>query len=253
MDDSMHICFACDEAYQMHTMSVMLQIMEHDDDVKFHVLMPVGSSDSAMHSFAERVDVKLDVSFIGHDGFTAKRKHLSDMTFARLYIPNLFPMLKKVMYLDSDILVMQSLRGMWGEFDCKQPLGMVVDAPCIYSHRTPLSYNAGVLMMDVRKLLKLDLFGFAKWLYEYMSLEQEDQTILNVFGKAVGIQELPMKYNNQRMATYISGEPLDDDVAIKHFVYDCKPWNYGPHELADTSLMDKYMDYEHQAERIIGL
>ena len=185
--------------------------------------------------------------------------HISTPTFYRLRLPSLLPDVEKCIYLDTDVVVCRDLSGLYGT-----ELGGCclagVRALSFYSFPSPGAgehharrlglpdmehyVNAGVLLMDLRKMRERNLEErFEEALGRGYAVQ--DQDVLNVVC-AGHVMNLPFRYNV--MTKY----PVDDDGAwarseglqralpeaewdegrkdpvVLHFADSIKPWD-DPH------------------------
>lgn len=262
--DKMHIALACDINYLLHTMAVIKQIDEYDHDnvSEYFVFVPNDANFSSMQKTFTKMAAALDINIRVHAQssgmFAAKRKHLTESTFSRLFMSRVVYKqgIHKLLYLDSDILVLKSLLPIWKycNVNKKKPLAMAFDAPYLYRHDVAQTYNAGVLCMHTKTLTKQDIVAKALWLARFIDLEQEDQTILNIFGTMInGIMLMPNSFNDQRMSVYTNGEKLSELTIIKHFVGELKPWNYKENMklITSNSILDKFMQYEKSIKKYV--
>jgi lipopolysaccharide biosynthesis glycosyltransferase len=116
-------------------------------------------------------------------------------TYLRLLIPSLIAQ-KKVIYLDTDVIVDSDISELW-DFDLDgNALGMTIDGS---SGETSDSFQAGVMLIDLDKLREID---FTKKCIEYVSscikeknfVENYDQGTINYICKGM-IKEVPWYYN----------------------------------------------------------
>lgn len=107
-----------------------------------------------------------DISKMPSFRLIEERKHISRATFLRLLIPTLMPaQLRRILYLDSDVLVRSDLSPLWESDLCGMPVAAVRDGfvTCI-GHSHGISrfadlkidpslpyFNDGVLLMDLQQ------------------------------------------------------------------------------------------------------
>ena len=264
----MHIVMACDKAYLPHVASVVLQFHMQGSADTFHILT------------SEPEDVAFDMTMqlrALHQGvhfhciqpeqlqmFQVHKKHLSKSTFLRLFAPSILSNegVQYVLYLDADILLMdyvslqrQFMQTMKVMQHAKVPFAAVQDGACTYLGKRPNIFNAGVLLMDTGMLSANGFLDVCKWIAQYCSLEEEDQSILNIYARVAGWVRMDISMNNQRMKNYTHGEPIANNVCIKHFVGELKPWNYRSKNIKVTNpeLLDRYMWFEDVAKEVAQL
>ncbi len=158
--------------------------------------------------------------------------HLTVETYFRLKIASLFPDLDKILYLDSDIVVLGDISEIWALNidDCY--LACVPDAGGekyrkIFSQYVDfdesfLYYNAGVMLVNLHKWRSDQMeYAFFEHLKNYKAtLLFADQDVLNcVINKNI-------KYLDKSWNFQLSGyNHLEDGAKIIHYVSGNKPWN----------------------------
>ena len=183
--------------------------------------------------------------------------HISIATYFRLLIPSVLPpILKRALFLDSDIVIQDSLNDLWHtpmegmpvaavsdrnlEMQRKR-LGMAVDAPY---------FNAGVLLIDLEQWRHENILGkgldFARDNAD--KLDNWDQDVLNhLFEKRVRIVHqrwnamahlwgLDPAWLQAQGSLTMEEQEAHDNPAIVHFAGGgiAKPWNYRcPHPRKD--------------------
>lgn len=170
--------------------------------------------------------------------YCSKRKGMGDFFSAavyyyRFFVPRLFPMYSKAVYIDSDTI----LRGDIGElFDMDLGDNMVLAMPdpkvtVIKEFRDYVDYavgvphteyvNDGVMLMDLKKMRKYSyLSTMVKMIQEYdADLVAPDQDYLNVIAKG-HIGHLGPEWNAEPI------EEFNKDTKLVHFNLFNKPWHY---------------------------
>ena len=124
---------------------------------------------------------------------------LSTSTYYRLSLPDILPQIKRIIYLDGDILIFEDLKELI-EFNMKGNviMGFLDRRPYAlksfgFKHATVLC--GGVLLMDLDGMRK---YGYSQKIKDFIDknkkrLVQHDQTIINVVMKGM-ISPLPPKY-----------------------------------------------------------
>ena len=165
-------------------------------------------------------------------------KNLTLSTYSRLLIPKLKPELKKVIYIDSDTIVLNDIKDLYSEDLENYTIGAIWNASRkTYNTDTkiPLElsddykyFNAGVLLIDVQKWIKQNvtqhLFEIQKK-YEN-KIPHADETLLNKYFDN-NYKILDLKYNFLDWDFHRSKIP--EKIYIRHFVAeDLKPWKISP-------------------------
>ncbi len=170
-------------------------------------------------------------------------------TFYRLFIGKILPEYEKVLYLDSDMLILHDIAPLFHTDLKGHPIGAVQDVVCSYldAHAKELNldmedmFNAGVLLMDTREYGRRNLMeiGLQALAEDYKNRNRKfiyvDQDVLNVtLGRDV--EYLEDRWNFQweflwRLDSIYDGyrkryEKASSDPWILHYAGDRKPWSY---------------------------
>ena len=207
----------------------------------------------------KNVEVKcLDISDFTKDVTLKESIHLSVETYYRLFIPIVLPQYERIIYLDSDICVLDDVAKMLKYDLCGKSVGVVRDVQCGHLKKHSLeignldyrkTFNAGVLVMDTRKFendkvrdkclailnedykRKVRRFIFADQdalnvvLYENVCFIDDEWNVQSQF--AWRPQTLTDEYKNRYFT-------LLDSAKIMHFAGDRKPWMYPELPKADV-------------------
>ncbi|MDR0726596.1 MAG: hypothetical protein LBF37_00870 [Rickettsiales bacterium] len=150
----------------------------------------------------------------------------SPVIFHRLFAHKIFPNVDRMIYLDSDTIVLEDLTRLF-EFDIKNsPLGGVPDFGAALGRDEHIKVllgqkinsgtyvNSGVLLINLSKMPEL--------LSVDCELMYPDQDLINI-GLDGRISELPMRYNYIPHQENLPPEIYTADPAIYHF-YSIKPY-----------------------------
>lgn len=199
---------------------------------------------------------------------------LTESTFHRLLIPILLPAnINKVIYLDSDLLVLSDLSNLWDysienhhilavrDFYCQKVSDIIGESLAVHDYKElkiPAQhkyFNAGVLVINLEKWREENT---ADQVIDYVinakhKLAAADQEGLNaILWDKWG--EIEPKWNYQAKFTLESKDyiPLEElfeeglyqeakvNPYVKHFVAEHKPWKYYKHP--EKSLFYEYLD-----------
>lgn len=165
---TIHIAVAFDESYAPHAAATMASILVNaasEDQLEFHVL-DNGLLDASRNWLIELVRAYgSKIQFIKPDlaRFAAcPTKHHARAAYSRLALPDLLPALDRIIYLDSDLIVLRSLGPVWAS-DLKGNAALVVrDAADLFGshfleHKQRLglrldqpAFNSGVMLLDLK-------------------------------------------------------------------------------------------------------
>ena len=165
-------------------------------------------------------------------------KNLTLSTYNRLLIPKLKPELKKVIYIDSDTIVLNDIYELYSENLENYALGAIwAKSRKSYNTDTKIPmelsdefkyFNAGVLLIDIEKWNKNNITNS---LFDIQNKYQNkilhaDETLLNKYFDN-NYKILDLKYNFLDWDFHRSEIP--PKIYIRHFVeQDLKPWKISP-------------------------
>lgn len=186
------------------------------------------------------------------------RDYYTNTTYFRLFLPELYPQYNKVLYLDSDIVILDDIAKL---YNINMGDNLVAAAPddIIQSNKVFQDYvekvvgvsdykhyfNAGVLLMNLDQLRK---FKFQeKFLYLLSTIKfsvAQDQDYLNRLCKgrvkllSVAWDRMPIP--NDKIKT--------EDIKILHFNFACKPWHF-----EDVLFKEFFWEYAKKTEFYEGI
>jgi lipopolysaccharide biosynthesis glycosyltransferase len=159
-------------------------------------------------------------------GYATHLPHVSAQTMERLWLHEKLPDVDRLIYIDGDMIIRGSIDYL---FDKRVPViaarNSIENIMLSESWNRRLGYtgsscfNAGLLIMNLAALRRMDFTGFVKKVLALQSCN--DQTILNLFCQGQHTP-LPAEYN------YFCREPRDMassiDPIIIHYCGSRKPW-----------------------------
>jgi lipopolysaccharide biosynthesis glycosyltransferase len=250
LTSSINVALAIDGNYVAHTaatMSAMLDMLDRATTIRFFLLtnQTLSQQDRVTLS-AIFPDCNLHFIDVDANEFTwapLNRPHISVAAFYRLNMHKLLPSdIERVIYIDSDTIVVDSLLKLWNiDIGSKPIAGCADEGGVTQSIRLnlPLShkyFNSGVMIFDLAKLRKSKLMDDIANLYQAREKEiiLQDQDLLNImFYDRTHI--LPLKWNiNNVMFAFTNIRPsysVEDareavaDPGIIHFTGRIKPWD----------------------------
>ena len=191
--------------------SILKNSIKNRTTIVLHILCPEDlrrGNINKLKSFLFIYPTNLEIIFynMGNLFNEYKRNRFSEVTFYRLLAPIFIP-LKKVIYLDCDILVFEDLEEMFNlPFNNNYLLGILdilsngIDYLGLISEKY---INAGVLLLNLDLIRKDHKYYELLKMYKYHNkLKNNDQTIINyVFYPKIGI--LPSKFGIFNFDSYI--------------------------------------------------
>jgi lipopolysaccharide biosynthesis glycosyltransferase len=258
------IVLACDEGYAMPLATTLRSLA--DNNTKHWPLLVTILHDGFRKENKEMIarsvpDGAIELIWKLFDlsefiGFSHRMPWVSPMTYARLKIQNsLDSSFERVLFLDTDILVLDDLGALaWADLG-GQTIGAVPDAyvdPALRKGQrrpehsgVPLVagyFNAGVLVVD---LVKWRANGIAEratqYLAEHPNLPYGDQDALNATCDGLWAR-LPDRWNFQlHHTTRIAILPPHERPAIVHFITQSKPWKASSTSI-NAKLYNRFRD-----------
>lgn len=239
------IVLASDEGYAMPLATALRSLADSNRahwPLDVHVLtdgFSSGARQQVLRSLPEGAMqirwVPVDLSAFGSFGLL---EHVSRISYARLLIAQLFPAtVPRVLYLDTDILVMGDLSALWNSDLKGHVIGAVVDHHVDTDlranrvdriqgvPRVRRYFNAGVLLMDLRELRRRQSLERAMdYLRTHTETPYSDQDALNVACDGAWA-ELDSRWNFQNHHhARIARLPAALRPAVLHFITRSKPW-----------------------------
>lgn len=237
-----HVAFGLNDqvgAYHRNTIAVIDEICTHTDArVVFHIFHDE-TMDRAKQMVFERVvhQYQQDVCFHDITSEPEFEKMKIGMLY-RLFIPRLCPDIKKMIYLDSDVLVLSNIKCLWDVSLEGYSLAAVLDLPYTretfvrtkyYNHQgidDRIYFNSGVLVMNLERMRKqCDLpQQYLQYISNHPHTLMLDQDFLN------------LKFQNNTLFLADKFNTICDDInmaeetelkkkCIVHLAGPFKPWN----------------------------
>lgn len=257
------ICFSLDDNYSEQLAVAITSIIKNskDDEIFNFYVLDGGISDHNKTRILNLKKIKnFNIKFIemNYDDFETcpmlkeyneqyQDYHTTKPTYFRFQLPSLLPELDKLLYLDCDIVVSDSLKTLY-ETDIEgYYAAMVADVDNkieMTRLNLPEYYNAGVMLINLAQWRKDDI---QNKLFEYCEKNKEqllwqDQDVINLFFNNK-ILKLPDKWNFQ----IAKGDFEDAQLVFKnckekvvlHFAGRYKPWL----NLLDSPIFEIYYSY----------
>ena len=241
---SIPIFLSSDNNYAPYMAATIVSILENTEAFINFYILDGGISDQNIEkisSMGKNYDncslefIKLDVEK-EFSSIKFNNEHCNHITLSalnRLLIPNLKHDLKKVIYLDTDIIAKKDIKSLYeydlGEYALGAVPGIVKIVADNGTRRLHLSklhhyFNSGVLLMDLEKFRKQNI---VKRFFEIEQKKRElikypDQDILNICFEN-NYLKLDSIYNYTAPRGYII-----EDFVLRHYITDIKPWHINP-------------------------
>jgi lipopolysaccharide biosynthesis glycosyltransferase len=245
--------------------SILLNSSERDEYF-FHVISNFISDRSRrkLHDLTEIHGAELDICSIGEDirkdiekvNTIGDDTHFTEASYYRLMVGRIFPDLEKILYLDCDLVVLESLEELWNRDLSNSTIAAVEEIMTPPLHGDTFMgiqryFNSGVLLFNLSRWRKLGYeqkcLGPGKDLLKRTA--HHDQSILNHVFRNGDVEYLGARYNyliNFKNFFPRSRDPVTKglDPVIVHYA-GLKPWDIDGFLDRDSSLDDfsYYLDY----------
>lgn len=174
------IVLACDNSYMDKLETTIKSICAHNKNIKFYILnedLPIEwfRLMTKRLSYFDSEILNIKVSGDSFKKFRCPSEHINYQSYFRYLIPD-YVSEEKVLYLDCDIIVTESLDGLFN-LDLKNyPVAAVPDLPT-----TNDGFNSGVLLINNKYWRENDILNkLIKLTVEYHEKVYGDQGILNI-------------------------------------------------------------------------
>lgn len=170
---------------------------------------------------------------------TGKSRHLNTSIYARLAVPDLFPDLKRIIYLDADLYINADLQLLY-----VYPLDGALIGAVHEAHLPQLSqnvppehlssadlelpaFNCGILLMDLAAIRREKLIEQIIKQADSIGDKFQDQGMLN-YALRGKWKPLPACWNRQLFVTENFSIYRDHPKSVWHFIGKMKPWHFAP-------------------------
>lgn len=252
----MNVAFTIDDNYWLYTLLTINSILKHNTSHSFYHFYVIENNLSDKHKARMEHYIKSrhqSIEFINVDTSavdngknlykkTKEHKYISRIAMARIFLPNLLPENEhKVLYLDSDLLVLTDLKELYDTDITKYSVAMAGDLTevlkAIQMPETPAYYNSGVILMNLDYWRKHKITDkMVKYMNTKKYLPKMDQDLINLILKGT-IKTIDAKWNNQYAIT------SNNYNGIIHFVGPDKPWQYRNHYYKSLKYTQEYYKY----------
>lgn len=251
----MHIAFCLDNKYVSYCATTIASIIDNnkDEEIVFHLFVDciTETNKKALITWIERFRGKniefYELKESDFRNFPLGDAYINLTTYFRLVIQDRLPSLDKILYMDCDTIVNDSLADLWNtDLENYAVAGVrdrVNDSIRLYNRlQYPMTdgyVNAGILLINLKKWRESHIFERAEKLATQMpaALKNHDQDIINTIYHGQ-ILMLPFKYNLLEYYMYTEDwlylerkyypeiiEACKNPVII-HFCMPQKPWHY---------------------------
>lgn len=181
------------------------------------------------------------------------RDYYTNTTYFRLFLPELYPQYDKVLYLDSDIIVLGDISEL---YNIDMETNLVAAAPddiiqynkifqdyaelvvgvAKYQHY----FNAGVLLMNLDELRKFNFQEKFLYLLEKVKFSvAQDQDYLNRLCKG----KVKLISHDWDVMPYVNDETKPENIKMVHYNFAYKPWHF-----EDVTYNEYFWEYARKTE-----
>ena len=242
MKKTVPVFYAVDDKYVPYLCVSFDSLIDHtcaENDYEIYILTTALNEESRAY-IKKRETKNVHVHFVDVnerlkdiDNALSLRDYYSLATYYRVFIAGLFPQYDKVLYIDSDTVLLEDAAKLYdvdltGALVGAVPDGAVAVVPEFRAYTKEVLgipaeeyFNAGVLVMNLKEFRAVDFYAkFRDLLCKYKFTVAQDQDYLNVLckGKVVFVDE-----GWNRMPIFGEGLPAPKLV---HYNLTMKPWRY---------------------------
>ena len=260
--DAVKVVFAVDDRY-IPFLAVAIESLVNHSSKENNYLIKILHTDVSNVNKRKIEKYKADnisIEFVDLNYYIEKvkdklytRDYYTNTTYFRLFLPELYPQYNKVLYLDSDIVILDDIAKL---YNINMGDNLVAAAPddIIQSNKVFQDYvekvvgvsdykhyfNAGILLMNLDQLRK---FKFQeKFLYLLSTIKfsvAQDQDYLNRLCKGK-VKLLSIAWNRMPIP---NDKIKIEDIKILHFNFACKPWHF-----EDVLYKEFFWEYAKKTE-----
>lgn len=225
------VVLACDNSYMDKLETTIKSICAHNKNIKFYILnedLPIEWFQlmTKRLSYFNSEIVNIKVSGEDFKNFRCPSSHINYQAYFRYLIPK-YVKEDRVLYLDCDMIVTDSLDELFNTDLKGFPVGAVADLPASSDQ-----FNSGLLLINNKYWRDNDIFN--KLMVLTVDLHESvygDQGVLNVLFKDLWYK-LPLTYNLQvgsdvqeRLKGNLGWYDLFNGIPrVIHYTYIYKPW-----------------------------
>ncbi|MBP5352863.1 MAG: glycosyltransferase family 8 protein [Alphaproteobacteria bacterium] len=272
-----HIALITDSNYVMPTIVAVKSMLFHKaENVVYHVYIVttnLTAEDVAKLQSLQRHDFYIQIvnreDLIAQYMTLMQHRHVSHAALLKFFLPQIFPQLDKILYIDSDVLVQGDLSALYATDIGTSYAGVVRDTLSVLGREYMQSlgiankyyFNSGVLLLNLQKFREDDI---CQKLIDFRTEKEQDFMDQDAFNGVIGhqVRYLSYRYNflnyyltvmdkkqlselfEEDLTKYADDEALYRDCVILHLGGKEKPW------LEDMGFLSEL--YRRYADLIIA-
>lgn len=252
MSEEIHVALAFDEAYAVHGATAITSLVANahaGERLCVHIVDTglAHRTRQRLSALAEGTPHRAVLHVVRKEFFSGfPTDHHAASTYARLALPDLLPALDRVLYIDADVVVLDSVSQLWHTDLEGRPAAAAKDAMAIFGgtavdywrsiglHANSTYFNAGVLLMNLELWRSQQTVKEVRsWIAEHNAvMKHSDQSALNAV-LAERVKMVHLRWNLQTPLVppvrFGWGSTLEMAEAVKnpaiiHFTTGEKPW-----------------------------
>ena len=236
INKDINVCVACDNNYSKYAGVVIASVLANsnkDENLSFYIL-DGGIEQSQKDKILELRSIKdCHIEFVNIDEnlFEEYKKvkthaYITLSTYYRLKLPTLLPNINRIIYFDCDFVVNSSLLELFNTDLGEYPIAGVKDIDLKKVRSNPSYVNAGMLVMDLANMRKLDLeTKFLEWTRKNINtIKCGDQEIINE--TCLGMIKIVDDEWNVQSSNFTNRSSYTHHPKGIHFVARKKPWHF---------------------------
>lgn len=239
------IFFAVDDGYIPFLAVAIQSLVENSSKSNNYAIkvLYVNISEENKTKIKKYEDKNVSIEFVDLNNYIESikdklytRDYYSKTTYFRLFIPELYPQYDKVLYLDSDIVLLGDVADLYNtemgsDLVAAVPDGAVQNIEIFQEYVEKVVgvanyknyFNAGILLMNLEELRKFKFQEKFLYLLETVKFTvAQDQDYLNRLCKG-RVTILKKDWNKMP----IPGDEInEEDIKLVHYNLDYKPWHF---------------------------
>ncbi|MBR3803936.1 MAG: 1-acyl-sn-glycerol-3-phosphate acyltransferase [Clostridia bacterium] len=276
------VFYACDENFVKYAVVSIKSLIENACEENFYkiYILNSGISENAKNIVKELERDYATITFVNVCSLLEKssnfplRDYYSKTTYYRFYISELFPEYDKVLYIDSDTVILSDVSNLYNIDIGENLVGACNEQVMIQTEvygnyvESVLEidrhnyFNAGVMIINAKEFRNQKVLNeFFSLLKIYPFVVTQDEDYLNVICKGK-VHFLNQGYN---VEVYGDIPVLEKDFKIIHYIMVSKPWHYKDCRLKEyfwryaektnvyneiLSDLNSYTDSERERDRL---
>jgi lipopolysaccharide biosynthesis glycosyltransferase len=251
----MYIAYSGDKNYFPHIGVSLASLARYNRPSKVYLLTDEQSAAETkeLSDYAEQMHIDLEIITVNLSSFKLRTsKKITLAAYYRLLLPDLLPTIDKIIYLDGDTIINNSLQPLWNMDLGDNYAAAVEDIPAKNSLKVNLFgkvkpyFNSGILLINLKTFRENNLTAL---MLDFAAQHKEkivfhDQCVLNYFLQDKWLR-LPAEYN--LMACHLLKkekykDAIQNPVIIHYNSYYGKPWDY----YCTHPLKDNYFEARKQ-------